>query len=130
MKEKIEEVKEHLRKYKEAYIVGGIGLAAITGLIVRDRVHLPISRGISVTADRGIAVIGKRVMMNNVSYISADRQGPPSWVVRCKETGEVKTSQREMAILMGLPENEISRHLNGLRDHVRGFHFERLCLAA
>jgi hypothetical protein len=125
----------HVRKHKEAYIAGtvclGAGvLAGNSRSLMRSVVQQPISRGISVTADRGIAVVGKRVSLNNVSYISANRKGAPSWVVRCLETGAIFTSQRSAATEMGLPENELSRHLNGLRDHVRGNHFERICLAA
>jgi hypothetical protein len=89
-----------------------------------------ISRCIAVTAQGGIAVLGKRVEMNNVSYISSNRPGPPSWVVRCLETNTIFTSQAQAALEMELLAYEISRHLNGLRDDVRGFHFERICMAA
>ena len=64
---------------------------------MRDVAKQPISRGIPVTADRGIAVIGKKVSLNNVSYISSDRQGPPSWVIRCLETGEIFMSLKVLA---------------------------------
>jgi hypothetical protein len=90
----------------------------------------PVGRDIVVTARRGIAVTGRKVVMNNVSYISADRQGPPSWVVRCKETGDIFTSQNSAAVKMNIPANNLSQHLNGVRDHVNGLHFERICLAA
>lgn len=131
----VKEIKEKAVKnwedHKKIYIGIGVGLlAGITCSMMRDIVQQSISRGISVTADRGISVIGKKVAMNNVSYISANRQGPPSWVIRCLETGAIFTSQRIAAMEMGLPENEISKHLNGLMDHVRGNHFERICLAA
>jgi hypothetical protein len=129
------DVKAHLREHKEAYITGGICLgvgvlAGITGTIVRSNAQQPISRGISATARRGISVAGKRVVLNNVSYISSNRQGAPSWVVRCLETGAIFTSQRSAAEEMELPAAEVSKHLNGLMDHVRGYHFERICLAA
>lgn len=129
---RIEIVQHHFKEHKKFYIgVGaGIALAGITAPIVRGVFHLPISRGISVTADRSIAVVGKKVVMNNVSCISANRQGPPSWVVRCKETGAIFTSQRSAAMEMGLHQDELSSHLNGRRDHVRGNHFERICMAA
>jgi hypothetical protein len=127
---KYQKVKRHVLRHQVRYAAGGsVVVAGFTCLIMRDVISLPISRGSAVTADRGIAVVGKKVVMNNVSYISADRQGPPSWVVRCKETGNVFTSQRSAALEMGLPANELSQHLNGLREHVYGNHFERLCLA-
>lgn len=132
--EKLEGAKKHFKKNKKFYTGLGVGvglsLAYFTSPIVRGVVHQPISHGTSVTANRGISVVGKKVSLNNVSYISADRQGPPSWVVRCKETGDIFLSQRSAAMEMELPEAELSKHLNGLMDHVRGNHFERICLAA
>ena len=133
MGKKVEKVKKNVDNNKKVYITAGViavVAAGITVLIMRGVASQPIDRGIAVVAKRGIAVQGKKVVMNNVSYISADRQGPPSWVIRCKETGEIFTSQRSAASLMNIPENELSRHLNGLRDHVRGNTFERICMAA
>jgi hypothetical protein len=130
-------IKQHVKDHKEAYIAGGVGLgigavgvAIGTRLIVGDNVSLPISRGISVTAERGISVLGKRVVMNNVSYISSNRSGPPSWVVRCVETNAIFSSQSGAASEMNLSASEISKHLNGMMDNVRGYHFERICMAA
>ena len=130
--EQYQKIKVHVKENKKTYLAGagGAAFAGITCLIVRGVASQSISRGSAVTADRGIAVIGKKIVMRNVSYISSDRQGPPSWVVRCKETGSIFSSQRSAAVEMGLPESELSKHLNGLRDHVYGNHFERICLAA
>jgi hypothetical protein len=131
-----DDIKNHFEKYKAAYIVGGVslgifGVAGITYLITRgvDPTQ-PISHGNAVTAERGIAVLGKKVVMSNVSYISANRQGPPSWVVRCKETGEIFSSQNAAASAMGLFASEVSQQLLGRKDNAQGFHFERICLAA
>lgn len=127
----VDGIVEHVKKHKTEYIFGAtVVIAGITYIIMRDVISQPISRGISVTADRGISVVGKRVVMNNVSYISANRQGSPSWVVRCLETGAIFPSQRSAAFEMILPESEISKQLNGVMDNVRGFHFERICMAA
>lgn len=128
-----DEVKSHFEKYKFVYLAGGIGvgIAGFTYLIMRGvDSSEPISHGNAVTAERGIAVLGKRVVMSNVSYISSNRQGPPSWVVRCKETGEIFTSQNAAASAMGLFASEVSQQLTGRKDNVQGFHFERICLAA
>lgn len=129
MGQKIEKIKTHFRENKKTYLVG-IGVAGITAIIMRGIASQSISRGISVTAERGISVLGKKVVMENVSYISSNRQGPPSWVIRCKETNDIFTSQRSAASEMNLSDSEISKHLNGLMDNVRGFHFERICMAA
>ena len=65
-----DEVKSHFEKYKFVYLAGGIGVgvAGFTYLIMRGvDSSEPIGRGISVTAERGISVLGKRVVMNNRS---------------------------------------------------------------
>lgn len=85
-----------------------------------------------MAADRGISVIADRsVVQDNVfNVLKTSRRGSPSWVVKCIETGEIFSSQREAAALMHLPENELSKHLNGLMAHVRGYHFVRIALEA
>lgn len=148
MKNYIEKIKEHIQKHEVLYccVFTGLGVAGITYVIMRSNASLKyISPGIPGTANLGIPEIGentstnivsnslfcgKSTVMNKVSYILSDRQGPPSWVVRCKETGNIFTSQRTAALETGVPENELSRHLNGMLEHVRGLHFERICMAA
>lgn len=125
-------LRTHIQEHKRDYVIGagGAAVAGFTCLLMRGTASRSINCGTSVVADRGISVVGKKVVMSNVSYISADRQGPPSWVVRCKQTGDVFTSQRSAAFEMDLPQAELSKHLNGVMDNVRGYNFERLCLAA
>lgn len=138
-------ITDHIEQHKVVYISAGVVvLAGFTCLIMRDKdVTQRIKRGIPVLAHRGIPVVDESVsntprqtavfgktVMNNVSYISANRQGPPSWVVRCIETGEVFTSQAKAALDLGIPANELSRHLNGAMENVRGLTFERICMAA
>lgn len=145
VKDKFLSIKKHILENKEVYIgIGSITFAGITFVIMRGIYSKHISRGIPVTASRGIPVTGESVVintlsntlfgnnkvLNNVSYFSSNRQGPPSWVVRCVETGKVFTSQRSAALEMDIPENELSRHLKGILDNVRGNTFERICMTA
>lgn len=128
-----EKIKKHFIKHKETYIVGGCSIlvAGFTCYMMRSVKSQRIDRGISVIAERGISVLADRsVVTNNVSLISSRRQGAPSWVVRCKETGQIFTSQLTAANEMHIPSSELSKHLNGQMEHVRGFHFERICMAA
>ena len=122
---------KHWDENKKFYIgVGvGIGVAGITTLIVRGTPSQTISRGIPVAASPGISVTGKRFVIENLSYISVNHPGPASWVVRCLETNQIFMSQNAAAQGMGLSPSEISRHLNGVLDHVRGYTFERICMA-
>jgi hypothetical protein len=142
-------IKTHVMKYKIQYscVAAGIVSAGITYIIMRSRLDYSISRAIGVTAkgvhdvlgetsvnalevNRGGLVLGNSYALNNVSFISSNRSGPPSWVVRCIETGGIFSSQNSCANEMGLATNELSQHLNGLREHVKDFHFERICMAA
>lgn len=129
-----QEAKRHFDKYKFAYLAGGVAsIAGIAGIayLVTGGVSVPnVDREISVVAKNGIAVQGKNVVMRNVSVIAANRQGPPSWVIRCKETGDIFTSQGAAAGAMNISPTAISQQLNDLREHAQGFHFERICLAA
>lgn len=128
---KYRQIKFHVLKHQVRYAAGGgAALAGITCLVMRGVATQPISRDLIVTAGRDAIVARKKVVMDNVSFISADRQGPPSWVVRCKETGEIFTSQNSAASEMGITKSNISRHLNGLQENAQGNHFERICLAA
>lgn len=128
-----QKIRQHVENHKTFYISLGTGVAfaGITALIMRGVASQPIRVGnVADAAGAGnVAVAGKKVVMNNVSFISANRQGSPSWVTRCLETNEVFTSQRKAALAMGIPQSELSQHLNGIRDTADGRHFERICLA-
>lgn len=102
--------------------------------IMRDHSR-PIRVAVGEPAQGAVGVLGEKVKIKNstlnvVSYVSSERQGPPSWIVRCKETGDIFTSQKAASIEMGLSQAHISLHLNGKMDHVRGFTFERIAMAA
>ena len=126
-----EDIRSHFQKNKNAYITGSIfAFAGIAYLATRGAGGPHIDREISQVAKNGIAVNAKSVAMHNVSVIAANRQGPPSWVVRCIETGAIFSSQRSAAAEMGIKEAMLSRHLNGLLEHADGNHFERICMAA
>ena len=131
MHPKLENAKQHIKDHQTAYILGtSVAVAGITCLIMRGVASQPIDSVIHGVAGPVIHGTRNKVVMSNVSYISANRQGPPSWVVRCLETGKIFTSQHQTALKMELRESDLSRHLNGVLDHVDGYHFERICLAA
>lgn len=151
MKQQIVKMKIHVRKNKKVYIAVGatfvVTVAGITVIIMRSHSDSSIGRGISVTAKRGPAVpgetsvnalevnrgglvLGNSYALNNVSFISSNRSGPPSWVIRCLETGKIFSSQNSCANEMELTSSELSKHLNGIMENVNGYHFERICMAA
>ncbi len=125
-------VKKHFKNNQKIYfgIAIGVGIAGITWVIVRHNSMSSISHDVIVTAERDAIVQGKNSTLNTVSYFSSERQGPPSWVIRCLETNLVYTSQASAASEMGISTSNLSRHLNGLQDNAQGFTFERICMVA
>lgn len=149
MESRIEKIKNHVKENKEVYISVGVSVlfAGITVLIVKRNSDCGIGSVIHGTAkgspavpgetsvnalevNRGGLVLGDSYALNNVSFIFRNRQGPPSWVVRCMETNGIFTSQNSAAIAMDIQPSILSRHLNGLLEDANGYHFERVCLAA
>ena len=136
-------IKEHIKRHKTLYIsIGcvalGIGIAVLAGRIVKNHqigVELLDAAGVELL-DAGKTVgssvyVGKNAgNLAVLNYIDQRRPGSPSWVVRCLETGAIFSSQRKAAEGLGLSQADLSRHLNGLKDHVNNLHFERLCMAA
>ena len=125
-------IKKHLNDNRELYIMGGmfVGFACFTWYIMRDHSKLSIGRDVIVTAERDAIVLGQNNTLNTVSYIAADRQGPPSWVIQCLETQDVYTSQNKAAEALEITASNVSRQLNGLQENAQGYHFKRLCMAA
>lgn len=125
-------VKKHVVEHKVIYSCAatGVVVATFTYIIMRGIAKPSISRDVIVTTGPSVTGTRNRVVINNVSYISANRQGPPSWIIRCKETGDIFTSQHAAALALGITETNISKHLNGLQEHAQGYTFERLCMAA
>lgn len=127
-----EKLKAHCEKYKQTYIMVGVSIAVsvVVGIGVyalTKRNNPDINVDISDNTDSN--PIG--VNLGTLNYtVEANRQGPPSWVVRCLETGEVFSSQSKAAEALGVSKQDISKTINGRKDNSGGLHFERICMAA
>lgn len=125
------EIKEHFAKYRNIYITAGLVVlgSVVTGLIVYSVTKTdikPVSIG-DIHENSNVAVN----LGGTLTYtIKSVRKGPPSWVVRCVETGQLYSSQRQAAKTLNLDKNNLSKHLNGLTDSVGDLHFERVCMSA
>jgi hypothetical protein len=117
---KYEQIKAHVRRNEKAYYIGTIVVVAGVTFLVTRRVYAPSS-----------LFAKKIVIKDSVMIFStyARQQGPPSWVVRCVENGEIFTSQADAAARMGLSASNLSSHLNGKYADVSGYHFERVAIA-
>lgn len=122
---KIDRIKKHLKDHKEAYIVGGVMLIAgvVIGVVFKS----------SPTAVQKANIQGlvnwKPVQTLEQTTVLV-RRGHPGYIVKCLETGELFASQRRASDLLNLNLSDLSKHLNGGLESVKGLHFERLGEAA
>ena len=126
-----EKLKAHWEQYKWWYIGAGVVVAVGVGAYILGK--NTINDRISMNdVDMGNHNVASPAINNGVlNYtVEANRQGPPSWVVRCIETGDVFSSQNKAAEELGISSTNISYQLNGIKPDINGLHFERICMAA
>jgi hypothetical protein len=130
----LDQVKTHVRKHQTVYSM--VAIAGITCVIMRGR-NASVLRVLDGSFDfprsstvtiRPLTFLSHRTTV--VAVVSRGTQGPPSWVVRCLETGEIFISQADAAKAMNISASILSSHLNGKFEHALGNHFERICMAA
>ena len=112
------EIKQHFRDNKKLYFVGGTGAAvgaAAMFLLTRGNVQIVDSFRILSPSKN-----------TNVVVAQLARRGHPGNVIRCLDTGEVFSSQRRAAELLGINRYELWEHLNGLKPDVSGLKFEKI----
>jgi len=137
-----DEIKSHFERHKVAYIAGavgtGIGIAGFTCLIMRGHytsVPRVLESGVPRVPDGPAKVTvsplslfsNRMTNVNNVvTVIEREGRGHPGYLVKCLETGERFVSQNHAAAEKGITPAALSQHLNGLREHAGGLHFERI----
>jgi hypothetical protein len=121
------EVKNHFERNKSAYI-SGLGCLGMVFLMTRGRhvVAPNVPAGQNVVTVRPLSLLSNRVTTSVVTVIEREGRGHPGYIVKCIETGELFTSQKRAALAQGVSDSTFSQHLNGLRPHVGGLHFERV----
>ena len=119
-----DKVKEHVGRHKVAYTAGAMVVVSGASFYVGARVGSPIA-----FTQKG-TIVGINNKLYQTVVVLVNRQGPPSWMIRCVETGEEFLSQRSAAFTHNLTERELSRHLNGMLESVGGKHYIRTGLAA
>ena len=121
---KIEKIKAHIGRHKVVYSIGtGVVIAGV-GYYIGVRVGS--SKALSLTA----SIVGDNNKLDQRVIHLAERSGPPSWEILCRETGEKLNSQRAMAHAHRISEVDLSQHLNGFLDDVKGRHYVRTGLSA
>ena len=151
---KTDRIKKHFSDNKKLYVGVGIGagvvLAGITCVKMRTHTPLPCStkdtlgsaakalpQGHSNAAKalpqgHSISNLHNSVGINNgiINVVEREGRGHPGYMVKCVENGLTYMSQKAAAMDLDLNEVRLSQHLNGVRDQVGGYTFERIVPAA
>ena len=145
----IDKIKAHIERNKRRYIcagvvVGTVGIALITRSIMRRKNLSEVLR----VSDAGVLRVPSQIDQSGSSFyfkrmdsspvaigntncnittnIYKWDKGHPGYLTRCKETGEVFSSQKKAAKFAGTTPSCMSSHLSGLKPDVQGLHFERV----
>ena len=118
-------IKAHFKKHKKKYIIG----ASLVGVGVGGYYLGKHIGGISNDIKNTNVLVGcKDVVIDNSTDITnvLVRRGHAGNIIRCVETGETFASQSRAASLLGLNKADLSKHLNGNMDSVKGLTFEKV----
>lgn len=121
----MEEIKAHVKKNKNAYIVGGCGIV-FSGVVYYFGARSGSPRVLSPKA----SIFGINNKLDQKVIQIVDRSGPPSWITYWIEQDLEFDSQRLVSAATGLSESHISKQLNGKRIPVDGVTLVRKGLAA
>lgn len=124
MHPRLEKIKTHVQENKAAYIVGAAGVVAVAGTVVVMR-YVQSQATVTTDSFKLLEFKWQSPTTNNITVTLTPR-GNLGNPVRCIETGQLFESQGFAAGVFGVNPGDMSKHLNGLRDHVGGFHFERI----
>jgi hypothetical protein len=120
-------IKSHFRENKKYYLVGTGGV--IVGAVVVVGTLYGMGGSIQIV-DAYKLQINSPTTNNVWQVIEVWRKGPPSWVVRNKNTGELFLSQTQAALANDVTPKMMSDHMRGVLPHLNGEVFERVALAA
>lgn len=115
---KFEKVKTHFRENKKLYIgiAIGAGVTAIAGV------------GYILLSGRGqynqtSVIVGNHNTVKQTLEVYIEALGDPGNIIQDLTTGTIYASQGQAARELGVDPRRISKHLNGLADHVDGHQF-------
>lgn len=124
---KIETVKNHVRKHKKVYIVGG----TVTVVCVAAGAGYAI--GVRTTPKNVEALVAPSNTINGLAWkpnqtieVVVEALGDPGNIVQDLNTGTIYASQRQAATALGVHPGRISDHLNGRTKDVGGHVLQKL----
>ena len=123
--DKLDKVKEVIKNHWKPFTVGAV-LTTATFVVARQL-------GMRYFPTNSVR-INKMTIKDSVLYFTTyeRKQGPPSYVVRCIETGQVFQSQADACRQLGINPARLSRHLNNHPGYesILGHTWDRAAIAA
>ncbi len=122
LQEKYEQVKTHVRQRRAIYISAGAGVvvgAAGAALLYKTATVLNV---------RQVQILPYKSTQTVEVYVEA--LGDPGNIVQDTTTGIIYASQGQAARELQLSPSELSKHMRGRNNHVKGHVFELLGKAA
>jgi len=120
---KLDKVKQHFKRNSKLYLGIGIGVGVT---LIGGAIFAKTPSG-QAAIKNVVAMNWKPTVNNTLVYTEGlERRGHPGYIVKCIETGEVFASQQRASDLLNLNPSDLSKHLNGESNHVKGLTFERL----
>ena len=135
-----DKIKNHFKRNAGAYVtlVGVCVLAGITTVIMRERStrvaeefplgvqRPPKNSHWEYSGSNFFSNSFNKDSFNVINVIEREGRGHPGYLTRCLETGLTYKTQAVAAREHGLSPTKMSNHLNGMLDHVGGYHFDRI----
>ena len=117
---KLNNVKKHFKTNKNAYISGATALAV--GVVGTKALSNPVA--VQKAINQGM-LIWKPVQNLEQTTVLV-RRGHPGFIIKCVETGEVFASKARACEALNIARADLSKHLSGAQEAVKGLHFENL----
>ena len=116
-------IKQHFKNHKETYIAGSVCLA--TGVVIGAVTILVVKKGGNQTTVAEMTnVIAWKPKQTIDVYVEA--LGDPGNIIQDLTTGTIYASQGQAARALGAYPSDMSKHLAGQKDSVRGHIFKKL----
>lgn len=117
---KIQSVKNHFRNNKVTYVACGVTAVVVAG-VTYCVVGKPSISIVGIKAFQGIAYKSPQTI-----EVFVEALGDPGNIIQDLATGTIYASQGQAARELGLNAPDISKHLAGLTNHVKGHRFVKL----
>ena len=120
----VEQIKKHFKKNKVVYISTGCGVGV--GLVAGILISKNVVNKTTVAEMKNVVAWKPTQITKQVIEVTIEALGDPGNVVQDTTTGIIYASQNQAARELNLRASDISRHLSGYTNNVKGHVFVKL----